>query len=289
MLTLLDVAKMNGTDEIVGLIEEVVTFAPELMSIGGRVISGTSFKTLIRTGFPPVGFRAANQGSVSGNSTYDQATKECYILDGQIAVDEAVATAPESGGADLLLAREATGIMRQTLIAVGQQVWSGTSANKAGFQGAAAQVDASLYSNAGGVAANSTSVFGLWQNTEGVEFIFGGGKGLGMKPDWRVQTLYDGNGKPYTGFVNNIFGWIGLAVNHTKSIGQLAGCDGTNAAKSVTDANLAALLAKYPVGMAPTNWYMTRAARFQLQASRSFIGNGTNIGDSPKKQKKLRR
>lgn len=281
MLTLMEVAKRNGTSNIVGLIEEVTTFAPELEELMGITISGTSYKTRIRKQYPNVGFRAANQGTPLGSSKYDNARKECFIIDSQIQVDQAVADAPEEGGADLLLSDEAIGVMRQTLITIGTQVWGGIQAgSKYGFQGLASQVDASLDNNLGGVAANSTSVFGVWNNEQGVHFVFGGNKGLDMKETWREQQVLDGNGLPYTAYVNNLYGWIGLAMNHTKSVGRLSGCDGTTAAKSVSDIALAKLLSQFPVGYKPSKWFMTRPAAYQLQASRSYVSgtNGTLAG-----------
>lgn len=285
MISLMEVAKRNGTSNIVGLIEEVTTFAPEMMELMGITIPGTSYKTRIRKSYPNVGFRAANQGTPLTASTYDNARKECFIVDAQIQVDQAVADAPEEGGADLLLSDESIGVMRQLLITMGRQVWGGIQAgSKYGFQGLASQVDSTLDLGKGGVAANSSSVFGVWNNEQGVHFVFGGNKGIDMAENWRIQQVLDANSNPYTAYVNNLYGWIGLAMNHTKSVGRLAGCDGTTAAKTVSDSNLATLLAAFPIGYKPSKWFMSRPSALQLQLSRSFVSgtNGTITGADAK-------
>ena len=47
--TLLDIAKANGSDAAVGLIEEVMTYSPEVNLGAARTIKGLSYKTLVRT------------------------------------------------------------------------------------------------------------------------------------------------------------------------------------------------------------------------------------------------
>ena len=51
-LTLLDMTKTNGTDQAVGIVEEVRTFAPEVNVISGRPIKGTTYKALVRSALP---------------------------------------------------------------------------------------------------------------------------------------------------------------------------------------------------------------------------------------------
>ena len=55
--TLLDIAKANGSDAAVGLIEEVMTYSPEVSRGAARTIKGLSYKTLVRTTLPTAAFR----------------------------------------------------------------------------------------------------------------------------------------------------------------------------------------------------------------------------------------
>src|ERR1019366_7285900 len=135
-LTLLDITKQNGTDQAVGVIEEVRTFAPEAEVIGGRAIKGTTYKGLVRTSLPagPT-FRQLNTGSAVVASKWDQRINQCFFFDGQMRVDEAVLDASEFGP-DWVLGNEAVGVTKQKLVALGNQVYYGKpSTTDAGFAG----------------------------------------------------------------------------------------------------------------------------------------------------------
>jgi len=67
-MTLLDLAKLNGSDAVIGLIEEVQDLAPEIKVIPARTIKGTSFRTVARLGRPSVGFRKAG-GGIAGSKS----------------------------------------------------------------------------------------------------------------------------------------------------------------------------------------------------------------------------
>ena len=87
--TLLDIAKLNGSDAVVGLIEEVITAAPEFSVLPARTIRGTSYKTVSRTSYPAVGFREANGAATAGQSAFTNKMVECFILSALVTVDKA--------------------------------------------------------------------------------------------------------------------------------------------------------------------------------------------------------
>lgn len=138
-LTLLDIAKQNGNDKIVGLIEEVNLIVPEVRIFPARTIKGTMFKTLVRTAYPTVGFRKANNGTDPVKSSYENRLFECALIDGRMEVDKAVADASEDG-AEVVKSREAVGYMGGAMSALATQIWYGTKAND-GFPGLATLVD----------------------------------------------------------------------------------------------------------------------------------------------------
>jgi len=73
-----------------------------------------------------------------------------------------------------------------------------------------------------------------------------------------------------TAWKNSLEGWVGAAFYSKYSIAQLK--DATaDSGKGVTDIQLAALLALFPVGITPTHFFMTRRSRTQLQASRTVV------------------
>jgi len=277
-LSLLDISKRNGTDASIGLVEEVLTYAPEIDSLLGRVIPGTSYKTRVRKSLPAgPAFRAANEGSDIVSSAYEQRLCECYVFDAQFRVDEAVADAPEEGGREQLLADEAIGVVRQKAIALGDQFYRGKTADAKGFIGLQASYDATnMEVSAGGVSGTATSVWAVWNDPHGVHWVFGGNGGLTMSP-WTRQQVQDANSRAYFAWVSNLYGWVGLSVNHSQAIGRIKLITD---AKPLTDSLIADLVAKFPVPIVQSGnlkLFMNRRARSLLQKSRSvtiFSGLG---------------
>lgn len=287
LVSLLDITKRNGTDQAVGLVEEVTTVAKELGAIMGRPIPGTTYKTKIRKTLPagPT-FRQANQGSDIVSSVYDQKLSQCFILDAQLQVDQAVADSPEEGGRELLLADEASGVIRQKGIAVGDQVYRGITADANGFQGLQAfydttnmEVDAT-----GSTSGSRTSAWIVWNNIQGVHFIFGNNMGLEMG-QWMKQQVKDGSSKSYMAYVNNLYGWIGLSCNHSKSVCRIKNIEDTSG-KTLTDTLISKALQKFPLQILESGELMiltSRLGRGLLQRSRSvtiFSGMGQKAGSA---------
>lgn len=265
---LLDIAKLNGSDTIVGLIEETLTYAPEVQIMPARTIRGTSYKIASRVSYPGVGFRAANEGSTPTKSEFENQLIECYILSGAVQADVAVARAYEDGEQawkDI----ESIGVMRQAMIELGSQVIYGTSHQAKGFPGLQAihtAFNAGLVVDAGGTAAGTgSSVYGINTDTQGVQLVFGAGTTFELG-EWRIENV--GTSSVYPAHVANLTAWVGMQVGSKYSVGRLK--DATeDSGFGVTDAKLAALLSKYPVGYRPNYWLMNRRSAYQLQVSRS--------------------
>lgn len=280
LVSLLDITKRAGSDPAIGLLEETTTYAPELMEIMGRPISGTAYKATSRT-LPTVAFRSANDGSDTVKSTYAQLLSECFILDAQIQADKAVVDAEAKSGINAsvgdLLFDEAQGILQAATITLGTQFYYGVTADAKGFAGLRSLTTAlntgagaPVISAGGTTASVQTSAYLVWNNIKGVHFVWGNNAGLNLG-EWRVQQVLGNNSKPMTGYVNNLQGWIGLAVNHTKSIGRIANCEDV-AAKRLTDAIGAKLMQYVPMQIQNSGglrWYMNQQAAYQLQFSRS--------------------
>lgn len=317
LVTLLDIAKRKGSDQEIGLLEETLTYSPELSAIMGRSIPGTQYKTSHRT-LPTVAFRQANNGSDTVKGTYRQELKECFIVDAQMQADKAVVDAeargngPESSVGDLLV-DEAQGVVMATYITVGTQVYYGTSADANGFAGIAA-LTASLNAaknttpvcvSAGGTTANSqSSAYLIWENLRGAHFIFGGDTALTMLPEWRIQQVLGQNGKPLTAYVNNLQGWVGFAVNHPLSIARICNIRKATDAKPLTDALVAETLSYLPLqmraeinanlnGSGPNKFgpglklLMNGTTAFGLQASRTSTTDRAGATDAAQTYPKL--
>lgn len=284
-LTLLDITKQNGTDQAVGIIEEVRTFAPEANVIGGRPIRGTTYKGLVRRTLPggPT-FRAANAGSYVVSSTWDQRINQTFFMDAQMRVDEMVLDSSEFGP-EWVLANEASGVIRQKLIALGNQVYYGNpSTTDLGFAGLTYLYDPAtmeVTANAkGSLGATTSSAWLIVNMPDSVEFIYGNNQGLQLK-QWVPQYVNDSGSKQYRAFLNNLSGYVGLSFNYTKAACRIKNlvAYGTASNTGLTDALVAQALALFPVGTVPTHLFCTRGQRLNLQLSRTPV-YGTTGGSA---------
>lgn len=273
--TLLDVAKLTGHDTVVGLIEQNLTVAPEIARFPVKTIKGTSYKLALRNSYPSVGFRSANDGVARGKSEYDSKLIECFIIDSQIRCDKAVAMAHEDGVAGYQM-REASGVMAQTLIEIGSQIFYGLTVDAKGFPGLTeihTAINNGIVVDAGGTtSATGSSVWGVKLGDQGVQLVFGNGTTLELG-DWQEQQVDGATASTsLTAYTNALTGWVGLQVGSKYSIGRLK--DATaDSGKGVTDARLGELLSLYPIAYRPDVWIMNRRSAYQLQSSRSSTVN----------------
>ena len=273
-LTLLDLAKLNGADPIVGLIEEVATSSPEVTIIPARTIRGTSYKTVIRNRRPSVAFRAANEGTDATKSNFTERLVEAFILSARVEVDKAVARGYEDGP-EAIQAIEAMGVMRAALSTVGTQTIYGDSAGSKGFSGLQEMITAfgnELVVDAGGTAAGTgSSVYAIKAGNTGVQYVYGNGTTFDLSA-FREGDAVDSSGKRYAAFISDLTAWIGFQCVNKYAVGRLKDVT-ADSGKGVTDAKIAELLSKFPVGERPTHLLMSRRSAFQLQISRTATAN----------------
>jgi hypothetical protein len=273
-LTLLDLAKLNGADPIVGLIEEVATSSPEVTIIPARTIRGTSYKTVIRNSRPSVAFRAANEGTDATKSKFTERLVEAFILSARVEVDKAVARGYEDGP-EAIQAIEAAGVMRAALSTVGTQTIYGTAAGSKGFTGLQEMVTgfgSDLIVDAGGTSANTgASIYAIKAGTSGVQYVYGNGTTFDLSA-FREGDAVDANNKRYAAFIADLTAWIGFQCVNKFAVGRLKDLT-EDSGKGATDAKIAELLSKFPVGERPTHLLMNRRSAFQLQTSRATAPN----------------
>lgn len=275
--TLLDIAKLNGTDKVVGLIEESLPAAPELSLFPARIIRGTSYYTCKRTGRPSVSFRAANEGVTPSKSTFVKSLVEMFILSSAVKIDLAVAQAYEDGQAAYEMI-EASGVMRQALVSIANQIWYGVSADAKGFAGckAATPFSGSMTISSGGSDAHKqSSVYAVKFGPQDCQVITGNNTTFELSP-FRDQQLADTNGNEYAGRVSALTAWCGLQIGNANSVARLCNVgQDTETNDTLTDAKLQQLLDLFPVGARPDAFFMSRRSRGQLQRSRTVVLYGT--------------
>jgi hypothetical protein len=273
-LTLLDLAKRQNSDQLVGLVEDVVTASPEFRVFPAKPQAGTTYNVTRRTGLPGGGFRSANQGVDPGKSKYKQEVKSMCFLDAHIEVDEAIVKG-DDGTIGNVLAQEAAGQFREVMNIIGRQVWRGTSADAKGFLGLSTQVKDNLKLSTG---SNKTSAYLVWldSNYQGVHMPVGNHGAIEMG-EWNLVRVLDDNDKPYYAWCSNISSFIGLSVVSEYSVYRINGIDNSN---KLTDAAGAELWAKVPTARkdGQWRWFMNSQAGYYLQASRSAVGAQTADG-----------
>lgn len=281
-LTLLDLAKLQYNDPVVGLIEEALAAAPELSVFPARTVPGTSYKTLVRTALPTVGFTKANAGSTPTKSTLEQRLTELFILRGICQIDKAIAMQSDGLGMANLEMIEASGVVEASLRKLGKQIWYGQSStgDTAGFAGLkdfTPKSDATKCVDAGGTTSSTgSSVYFVKFGVQAASLVFGNGTTLALSP-FRDQQIVDPNDstKWLAGRVADLTAWSGLQIGNANVAVRI--CNLTDdSGKGLTDALLAKALALFKVGYQPDAIFMSRRSRRQLQVSRTvtLFGQG---------------
>ena len=274
-LTLLDVAKSQGNDRAVGLIEESLPYVPEVAVFPTRPISGTTYKTLIRTGRPSVSFRNANEGVTPSKSSWRNELVQCYILSAAIELDLAVGAAYE-GGLSAYEADESMAVAKQAMVEVANQIWYGTTTDAKGFPGvkAATAFGGATTVNSGG--SNSTvqsSIYAVRFGVQDVTLVNGNNTTLQLS-DFANQQLYDASSNAYPGRVASLMAWMGLQIGNVNCVGRICNVGEMGETNDMADdAVIAELLALFPVGYTPSAFFMSRRSQRQLQISRTVTIN----------------
>jgi len=271
MPTLLDVIKRNGTDAVVGLIDETSKATPEVRLGAARTIAGLNYKTRVRTSLPTVGFRQVNAGTAISQQTIEQRLIECYLMNPQFEVDKAAADAAEDGAA-AYLAEEAEAIMRAAFQALGTAFFYGADATFGktdAFPGCLqCYKNDTMYVDAAGTTDDTASSVWLvrWGLTD-VKWVLGNG-GEARVTDPVECRLIDGSSNPYTGYRQELYLRPGLQVGSVNSLCRIKKLT-EDAGKGLTDALIDEAMEKFPAGAPPTACYMTRRSRRQWKDSRT--------------------
>lgn len=271
-MTLLDVAKLNGTDAVVGLIEESISAAPEMALFPVRTIDGTGFKTVVRSGLPAVDFIAASQGIAAGKSTFENKRFDCQVLGGRVEVWKSILDAPENGTPADIKATEAAGVMEAALRKVGTQIFYGTTAlgSSKGFPGLVSFVDSGKILDATGTTADTgSSVYFVKFGPRDVSLVMGRNGTMELS-EFRIESLSDSDGNKGPGEVADLASWIGLQQASKHSVVRIKNLT-ADSGKGLTDALLASAMDLAPAGWMPDAIFMSRRSRTQLRAARSAV------------------
>lgn len=263
--TLLDIAKRNASDDVVGLIDETSEATPEVRIGAARTIEGTNYKTRVRTGLPSGDFfRNANEGAESGKSEVENRLVETMIFNPNWDCDKAVADASEDGR-EAYIMEEAEAVMKAAMQNVGSQFYYGTGNSSKGFPGLLAAVDSGMEYDAEG-DSNKTSVWGVNFGRKDVQWLVGENGGFQMNPVM-TERIEDASGNYYTAYVQEMLTWIGVQVGSIYSVGRIKNVEGDT--NTLDDDMLAELVHLWPDGDQPDVLFMNGRSLKQLKKSRT--------------------
>lgn len=278
MTTLLDIAKANAGDPVVGLIEEVITTHPELSQGDARTIPGIDYDTLVRTALPGgSSFRQVNNGVDASYSTLENRKVSTYVLDRRWEADKAAADRYVDG-AEAYIAIEAKGQMAKAMSDLGKQFYYGVvGADADAFPGLIDMYDSTnMVVDAEGSTNNTgSSVWFVTFGPQDVRWVWGQ-NGLLQPSDVRVERITGANGKVLDGYVQNIIAYPGLQVGSVNSVCRIKKLT-ADSGKGLTDKLINDALAKFPAGISPSCVFMSRRSALQLTNSRT----ATNITGTP--------
>lgn len=271
MISLLDIAKANGSDMVAGLIDETAKAHPEIVLGAARTIKGINYKTLVRTGLPTFAFRGANEGTASQKATHENRLVETFIANPRWEADKAVADRYEDGAA-AYIALEAAAAMEAALQGICKQFYYGTTSgvgDAKGHPGLVQSYDATnMVIDAGGTTASTgSSVWAVKFGPRDVTWVWGNDGQL-TPSDVSEQRILDGSSNPFTAYVQEILAYPGLQVGSLRSIGRVKKLT-EDSGKGLTDGVLAKLIEKFEVGVIPDMLLLTRRSLRQLRDSRT--------------------
>jgi hypothetical protein len=299
-ITLLDIAKKNGSDQVVGLIDETSRNTPEVRLAASREIKGTSYKTWVRTALPNAGFRQANQGVPITKSTYENRVVETFILNPRWEADKAVADRDEFGAA-AYIEDEAEAILEAAVQTMGRQFYYGTHTWTAPYvdysgiipgqatsgtvtyggsgNGNPGLLDgySTLYElDAGGTTANTaSSVWGVKFGVKNISWVWGEAGQLTVS-DVTLQRVLDSSNNPFTAYCQELLAYPGLQIGDNRSALRIKNITAdTN--HTLTDKLIFDAMALLPANFFPDMWLMSRRSLTQLRDSRT----ATNIIGAP--------
>jgi len=276
MPNILDIAKANGNDAVVGLIDEAIRTHPELTLGFARPIKGLNYRTLIRTGVPMGGaFRNANQGVAAVKGTYENRLVECFIFNKRWECDKAVADRFEDG-AEAYIALEASGIVEGGMQDVAKQFYYGRNAtfgNAAGFPGLLDAYDATnMVVDAGGTTDRvASSVWLVKFGPKDTAWVWGNNGAMEMGDAREESITPDPTNAPtarLTAYVQELLAYPGLQVGSLYSVVRIKKLT-TDADKGLTDDLIYQALSKFPAGVVPDVILCTRRSLEQLRTSRT--------------------
>lgn len=278
LMTSTDVLKINNSEELVGLIEDVVKDIPEINFFAASPVQKNSYKTLALTALPSTAFRATGSYREFQTATLTNKTVECKYLDASWILEKAVAQQSD-WGEDFAKALTQRAHLKSEFFTLAKQIWQGTDSDANGFTGLDAIIDAVVdgdtkemvvTANTGSITDAST-VYAVRTGIDSCQLAWGS-NGQFNESDVREQLLTTKESTKTSGawfYAQDLGGWVGLQVTSKYAAGKITGLSATNTKQGLNDDLLYELIERFPVGMKPDGLFMSRRSFSQLRQSRT--------------------
>lgn len=279
LMTSTDVLKINNSEELVGLIEDVVKEIPEVSFFAASPVQRNSYKTLALTSLPSTAFRATGSYREFQTATLVNKTVECKYLDASWILEKAVAQQSD-WGEDFAKAMTQRAHLKSEFFTLAKQIWQGTAADANGFAGLDAIVDAVVDDNGAkemvvsantGALTDASTVYAVRTGLDSCQLAWGS-NGQFNESDVREQLLTTKDSSTTSGawfYAQDLGGWVGLQVTSKYAAAKIVGLSATSTKQGLTDDLLYELIEKFPAGMKPDGLFMSRRSFSQLRQSRT--------------------
>ena len=279
VMTSADVLKINNSEELVGMIEDVVQEIPEMKFFAASPVQKNVYKTLSLTGLPKTSFRETGSYREFQTATLATRTIECKYLDASWILEKAVAQQSD-WGEDFAKALTQRSHLKSEFFTLARQIWKGVNADENGFVGLDAIIDAVVDSKGQkemvvsantGALTDASTVYAVRTGIDSCQLAWGS-NGQFNESDVREQLLTSGEGAGTSGawfYAQDLGGWVGLQVTSKYAAGKITGLSATNTKQGLNDDLLYELIEKFPAGMKPDGLFMSRRSFSQLRQSRT--------------------
>ncbi len=290
LMTSADVLKINNSEELVGLIEDVVQEIPEIGFFGASPVTKNSYTTLALDALPSTAFRATDSLRTFETATLVNKTVACKYLDASWTLEQAVAQQSD-WGEDFAKALQQRAHLKSAFYTLAKQIWAGVSADANGFAGLDAIINAVVdgsnnkimvvSANASAPTAPS-SVYAVRTGLDSCQLAWGS-NGKFDEGEVTEQLLYQYTAATTSNnvttpsstagawhYAQKLGGWVGLQVTSKYAAAKIENLGVPSASVAGLDDDLLyQLIEKFPAGMKPNGIFMNRRSFSQWRQSRT--------------------
>lgn len=270
--TLLDAIKLHPDETFQTIVSETAKLSPELPLLPFRTIATTTYKALVRTGNPTVGFRRANEGVPDSKATFVEKHFQTHAFDHQVKIDKLLRDETGEQGFGALMEQHQAGALEGAFDLFSGQLYYGNPELDKGFPGLILQYSADTAHEVDATgSANRYSVWGLSTKPGNSGVVFGGGRASGIdQGPWELKDVQDANGNTFQAFCSWLYGNVGFELVNKHAAMRIKNLSNTDAGKGLTDALLNQLWTKALRNKTPFDTlFMPPEAVEQLRAART--------------------